>query len=225
MPARMSDGYSAIATSASMRSVESATVRSSWPTSPSRTVWPSLTGPPCARSGLVSLAAMSFARRPRRFEITRPRIEARVRTPMPPMLTPRKMTNLPNGEKNVAMSTVESPVTQIVETAVKTASASGRDCPVVVAAGSESSPVKRRMSATKTRTANRAGDDVVRFRTRSNIRRQPVRGTSGPLGSPSNAFCRERVPLPRLPSDMRVLSAATRWRNAHHGTPRGARLI
>ena len=128
---------------------------------------------------------------------------------MPPMLTPSQMTNLPNGEKKVATSTVDRPVTQMVETAVKTASASGARLPEVVAAGSESRPVKTRMSATNTTTANRAGEEVVMLRTRSNRPPHPVRGTSGPLGSPSNAFCRERVPPTRLPSDMRVLSAAT----------------
>jgi hypothetical protein len=39
-------------------------------------VCPSLTGPPWARSGLVSPAAMSLARRPSRLEMTRPRMDA-----------------------------------------------------------------------------------------------------------------------------------------------------
>ena len=39
------------------------------------------------------------------------------------------MTTLPNGDQYVAMSTVVRPVTQIVETAVKTASASGATLP------------------------------------------------------------------------------------------------
>lgn len=75
-----------------MISADTATVVSSWPTSPSRTVWLSLTTPPCARIGLVSPAAISLARRPRRFEISMPMSEARVRTPSAPMFTPRNTT-------------------------------------------------------------------------------------------------------------------------------------
>jgi hypothetical protein len=62
------------------------------------------------------------------------------------------------------MSTVLSPVTQIVDTAVKSASANGSRRPEFVAAGSESSAVNSRMRVTNTTTAKRAGDDVVRDR-------------------------------------------------------------
>ena len=51
--------------------------------------------------------------------MTRPRIDASVSTPMPPIFTPMKMTTLPNGDQWVAMSTVARPVTQIDDTAVK----------------------------------------------------------------------------------------------------------
>ena len=85
-------------------------------------------------------------------------------TPIPPMLTPMKMMALPSGENVLAMSTVLSPVTQMVDTAVKTASASGSRRPSVEAAGRDSSAVNTRMSDTKTSTANRAGEVVVRLR-------------------------------------------------------------
>ena len=159
----------------SIRSVDRATVRSSWPTSPSRTVCPSLTGPPCARSGFESLAAMSFARNPRRFEMTRPRIEASVSTPIPPMLTPRKIKKRPNGDQCVAMSTVLSPVTQMVETAVKSASANAVCLPSAAAAGSESSAVNSKTRVEKTSNANRGGDDVVNARNASGMRLMPRR--------------------------------------------------
>lgn len=131
---------------ASMTSVESATVASSPPICPSCTVWPSLTGPPWVRSGLVSPAAMSLARSPSRREITSPRIEARVSTPKAPICTPMNTRTCPNGDQCVAMSTVARPVTQIVETAVKNASAKGVTRPSSAAKGSEKSPVKTRMS-------------------------------------------------------------------------------
>ena len=90
-----------------------ATVASRPPTSPRRTAWPSATGPTWMRDGLVSLAAMSFCAQPEPREITRPRIDASVSTPMPPMFTPMKTSALPNGDQYVAMSTVDRPVTQI----------------------------------------------------------------------------------------------------------------
>ena len=65
------------------------------------------------------------------------------------------------------MSTVERPVTQIVETAVKSASAKGARLPDAVAAGIDSSSVNSVISATKMSTAKRAGDDVVSERTSS----------------------------------------------------------
>ena len=55
------------------------------------------------------------------------------------------------------MSTVESPVTQITETAVNNASTKGAGCPDVVAAGSENSRVKIATNAANTRIAKRAG--------------------------------------------------------------------
>src|SRR4051794_24415794 len=122
------------------------------------------------------------------------------------------------------MSTVDRPVTQIVDTAVNTASAIGGDLPDVVAMGSDSSAVKTRISDENTSTAKRAGDEVVRLRNRSKARPTPDRVTYGLVDTPSNIFDRRRVPVPRLPSDMRVLSAVASLRN-HHGTPGGARLI
>ena len=95
------------------------------------------------------------------------------------------MMNFPNGEKYVAMSTVDSPVTQMVDTAVNRASASGADFPDVVAAGSERRAVKTRTSDVNTSTAKRAGEDVVRLRNRSNARPTPDRARYGLLDGPS----------------------------------------
>ena len=73
------------------------------------------------------------------------------------------------------MSTVERPVTQIVETAVKSASAKDVRRPSAAAAGSDSSAVKIRMRARNTTTANLAGDVVVRVRTQSKASRPRIR--------------------------------------------------
>ena len=83
------------------------------------------------------------------------------------MLTPRKITTLPKGDQWVAMSTVTSPVTQIVDTAVNRASASGVARPLAEAIGSESRLVKIRMSVPKTRMAKREGDEVAKSRPNS----------------------------------------------------------
>ena len=85
-----------------------------------------------------------------------PRIDASVSTPMPPISTPTKTNTWPNGDQKVAMSTVERPVTQITETAVKRASTKGACSPDVVAIGRENSTVKMPTSPPKTRTAKRA---------------------------------------------------------------------
>ena len=118
------------------------------------------------------------------------------------------------------MSTVERPVTQIVETAVKRASAKGARCPMAVAAGSESSSVNSVISATKMRTAKRAGDDVVSERmssyNRLKNRRIPKR-ENGLTGC---------APPSRPPVDCASLAPdAASAPNLSHGTPRGARLI
>ena len=91
--------------------------------------------------------------------MTRPRIDASVSTPMPPMFTPMNTSALPNGDQCVAMSTVARPVTQITETAVKSASYSGAPEPAPARAiGSEKSRVKSRISPAKMRIAKRDGD-------------------------------------------------------------------
>ena len=72
--------------------------------------------------------------------MTRPRIDASVSTPMPPMFTPMKTSALPNGDQCVAMSTVARPVTQMTDTAVNTASCERRDLAAsALAIGSENS--------------------------------------------------------------------------------------
>ena len=73
-----------------MTSTLIATVASRLPVSPRRTAWLSAIGPLRMRSGFASPAAMSFCRRPRRRLMIRPRIEATVSTPMPPISTPMK---------------------------------------------------------------------------------------------------------------------------------------
>ncbi len=129
-----------------------------------------------------------------------------MRTPSAPTLTPMKMITWPNGDQYVPMLTVDSPVTQIVETAVKSASANGADCPLAVEAGSDSRAVKMRISVAKTRTAKRAGDAVVRSCSLSHPRRadDDRRQAREPLGSAA-------IPDPLA-------------RNVGHGSPGDARL-
>lgn len=67
----------------------------------------------------------------------------------------------PKSDQCVDMSTVESPVTQIADTAVKSASASGVIFPLLLAMGSESIAVQSRISAVKTRSAKRAGEEWI----------------------------------------------------------------
>ena len=59
------------------------------------------------------------------------------------------------------MSTVARPVTQIVETAVNSASLSRVTVPVAEAIGSENSAVNSTISVAKMRIANRDGDEVI----------------------------------------------------------------
>ncbi len=73
-------------------------------------------------------------------------MDASVSTPTPPMFTPMNTRALPNGVQYVAMSTVARPVTQITDTAVKSASCSGAPEPAPARAiGSENSRVKIRI--------------------------------------------------------------------------------
>ena len=69
---------------------------------------------------------------------------------------PTKTNTWPIGDQNVAMSTVDSPVTQITETAVNSASTNGACSPEVVAIGSENSTVKTPTRPPNTRMAKRA---------------------------------------------------------------------
>ena len=71
----------------------------------------------------MSLAIMSFARKPKPPEMMAPKTDANVNTPMAPIWVPMKTKAFPSGDQCVAMSTVERPATQIVETAVNRASA------------------------------------------------------------------------------------------------------
>ena len=80
-----------MATATSITRVLIATVASSPPISPSPTAWPSATGPRLVRRGLLSLAARRRERSPSLREITSPRIDATVSTPMPPISTPTRM--------------------------------------------------------------------------------------------------------------------------------------
>ena len=60
------------------------------------------------------------------------------------------------------MSTVESPVTQITETAVKNASTNGADFPELLAIGSENRIVNSAMRLAKMRIAKREGVDAAK---------------------------------------------------------------
>lgn len=112
------------------------------------------------------------------------------------MFTPTKITAMPNGDQWVAMSTVARPVTQIVETAVNSASARGVTVRSADAAGSDSSAVKTRMSAAKMTIAKRDGEEVV-----SSLRLRAI----------ERAVNRERnaVVLPDIVRD--PLEAFVRW--------------
>ena len=70
-----------------------------------------------------------------------PSMLASVSTPMPPTSRPIRMTTLPNVDQCVAMFTVDSPVTQIADTAVNSASASGVAVPDAAAIGSDNTAV------------------------------------------------------------------------------------
>ena len=96
--------------------------------------------------------------------MTRPRMDARVSTPSAPTFTPMYTITWPNADQCVAMSTVDRPVTQMVDTAVNSASANGVRVPSADAAGNENRAVNSRMSARKTRTANRDGEAIANSR-------------------------------------------------------------
>lgn len=71
--------------------------------------------------------------------------------PRPPIWTHANITSCPKTEKWVPVSTTASPVTQVAETAVKKASVSSMDSPVVVATGSASRKVPAKMTSAKLR--------------------------------------------------------------------------
>jgi hypothetical protein len=119
---------------------------------------------------LLSLAAMSFALRPRRRETMSPSRLARVRTPMPPTSRPIRIATVPNVDQWVDMSTVLSPVTQIEDIAVKNASASGVTLRSALAIGRERTAVRARTSPVKIRMANLAGEDAAKKSTKSRTR-------------------------------------------------------
>jgi len=78
-----------------------------------------------------------------------------------------KITVLPNGDQWVAIFTVVRPVTQIAETAVKSASASGVASPVAEAAGIISRLVVRSESRMKMRMVTVAAEFPMTARRRS----------------------------------------------------------
>ena len=67
------------------------------------------------------------------------------------------ITSWPKRVKVVPVSTTTSPVTQIAEVAVKTASRIAKPCPLVVASGKLRSNAPHRISAAKPRTNTRGG--------------------------------------------------------------------
>ncbi|CAH0326747.1 hypothetical protein SRABI128_05540 [Microbacterium sp. Bi128] len=140
--------------------------------------------------------------------MTRPRIDARVSTPRAPTLTPTYVITRPSGDQSLYMLTVDRPVTQIVDTAVNSASASGARLPSADAAGREKSAVNSRMRMTKTSTAKRAGEAVVKSRSPSHAR---------------NAMRRTRTDI-RTSSGVAAMRDSLRGRNQDHGTRAGSRL-
>ncbi|MDF2492888.1 MAG: hypothetical protein K0Q58_1466 [Microbacterium sp.] len=108
------------------------------------------------------------------------------------------MKTCPSGDQWAPMLTVDRPVTQIVETAVNRASASGVARPDDAAAGRDRSAVNSRISDVKISTAKRAGDDVVKSRTRSRKRsraaairrREAERAVSDVIRRPFRAYSR-----------------------------------
>ncbi len=137
--------------------------------------------------------------------MTRPRMDATVSTPTPPISTPMNTNTCPSGDQNVAMSTVDRPVTQMTETAVNSASTSGAGWPDVVAIGSEKSPVNTRTSAAKMVMAKRAGVAATKASTWSWI-------------LVARRLCRiMRLPRARTPATWYSWSAATTvgaWRTS-----------
>ncbi len=74
-----------------------------------------------------------------------------VTMPSPPNCTSSRITAWPNRLQCSAVTTVVSPVTQVDEVAVNSASSSGVDCPSADAAGRESSTVPIRIATRKPR--------------------------------------------------------------------------
>src|SRR5690554_7940122 len=99
------------------------------------------------------------------------------------------MATLPKTDQWVAMSTVESPVTQMVETAVKNASASGVPERSRAAMGSDSTSVRITISEVKMRMAKRAGDTVAKSSTMS---RKRLTGGAGRPGLRRITVLRDR---------------------------------
>src|SRR5690606_39902221 len=75
---------------------------------------------------------------------------------------PMKITTWPKPDQWLLMSTVDRPVTQIVDTAVNSASLSGVTWRSAEAIGRDSRPVKSRIRAAKMTIAKREGEEVVR---------------------------------------------------------------
>ena len=71
---------------------------------------------------------------------------------------PRKITTLPKGDQCVPISTVDRPVTQIVETAVNSASKYLVGVPSAEEIGSVSNNDHKKMIEVNTSTANRLGE-------------------------------------------------------------------
>ena len=108
-------------------------------------------------SDFVSWAASMRWVSPRWRETAKPRIEARVMTPRPPIMMPRAMTAWPKMVHELAVSIVVKPVTHTADTAVKRTSTKAMGRSGTVAKGRESKAVIVAMIKAKTPRARRAG--------------------------------------------------------------------
>ena len=70
-------------------------------------------------------------------------------TPSPPVWIRLSRIPCPSGERTLLTSTVESPVTQTADVAIKKASIQGRFCPGMMLAGSRRAHAPSRMTTRK----------------------------------------------------------------------------
>jgi hypothetical protein len=100
-------------------------------------------------------------------------------------------------DQYVAMFTVDSPVTQMTDTAVNNASTSGAPWPDEVEIGRENNRVKTSTRAAKTTIANRAGVAAMKDSTASRSRTQRLSRSTGlptiVMPASPRALCSEQL--------------------------------